>query len=271
MKLATILRELSKPEEERSPDRTFDLTAEFFAYLVSPEAQGLRATGSFYPSGLDGCGRALAFNYLKAPINTVEVEPRLQITVELGHYIHDRFQKMFEKMAHLRSWDFDPEVRILRHTNPWFVSGRCDGIFVLDDDSREGVEIKSINKRDFDRLYDGPLLTHQFQGNIYQGLLHLPRMHYVYICKDNSQVKIFAMPYDKELFHEAMVKIERILLRLQKGKLPKKITPDCVDPKCKFHVVCADESITVERLLDDAARKEIRRELYRWKPTLITA
>jgi hypothetical protein len=263
MKLATVLRELARPEEERAPDYDFDLIRELNEYLVTKEAQGVRSSGSFNPSGLEGCKRALAYNYLKAPVNEVNHDPRLMITFELGHYIHERFQDIFTRMAKRKGWDFIPEMRIIRTLNPWFVSGRCDGLFVLPT-GKEAIEIKSIHKDGFNRLFDRPLYEHQYQGNCYQGLLKVNRMHYLYICKDNSQIKTFVVPFDRELFNSTMGKIERILLKLQDWRLPKRITPDCRDKKCKFLSVCWDESQTVERLLTD----ETRKELEEWKPVI---
>lgn len=266
MKLATILREIARPEEEKLPEHEFHLIDELHEYLLSPEAQDIRATGSFNPSGLDGCKRALAYNYLKAPVNEVHNEPRLMITFELGHYIHERFQTLFERMAKRKGWDFIPEMRIIRTLNPWFVSGRCDGVFGFPQKrkNKEGIEIKSIHKDGFNRLYDRPLDAHQYQGNLYCGLLHLPRMHYLYICKDNSQIKTFAVPFDKELFDGTMEKIERILLKLQDRKLPARITPDCKDPKCKFVEVCWSG-----KTVDDLLQPETRKELRDWEPVIL--
>ena len=270
MKLATVLREIAKPQEERSPEFDFDLKGELHEFLISPEARDIRSTGSFPPSQMQACKRALAYNYLKAPVNDVHIEPRLAITFELGHYIHERFQDMFERMAKRKSWLFIPEMRIIRTLNPWFVSGRCDGVFHVDLDTwkerKEAIEIKSIHKDGFNRLYDRPLWEHQYQGNIYQGLLGTPRMHYLYVCKDNSQIKIFAVPFDRELFDSAMEVIERILLKLQDWRLPKRITPDCKDPQCKFRDVCWSGA-TVETLLEDNPEK--RRELREWEPVIL--
>ena len=264
MKLAKVLREIAKPEEERTPKHAFNLLDELHKYLISPDAREQRASGSFNPSGLEGCKRAMAYNYLRAPVNDVHLEPRLIITFQLGNHIHDRFQWMFAKVARRKGWDFLPEHRIIRTLNPWFISGRCDGVFLIPDAPNEGLEVKSIHKAGFDRLYDVPLLDHQYQGNTYCGLLKIPRMHYLYICKDNSQIKVFSLPFDREMFNDTVGKIERILLKLQDGKLPKRITPDCKDPKCKFREVCWSDS-TVERLMSD----ETREELADWKPTVI--
>lgn len=262
MKLAKTLRKIAHPEDH--PTSQFDLRKELNEFLVSKEMQDIRSTGSFNPSGLEGCHRALAYNYLKAPVNQVNHEPRLMITFELGHYIHERFQILFERMAKRKGWSFIPEMRILRTTNHWFVSGRCDGVFTIPGQDKEGVEIKSIHKNGFDRLYDGPLYEHQYQGNLYCGLLGLPTMSYVYICKDNSQIKVFRVPYDKDMFQGAMQKIERILVKLQQGKLPKRITPACKDPRCKFVLTCWGESLTAERLM----KNETISELRYWKPRL---
>lgn len=264
MKLATVLRDLAKPEEERSPEHEFHLIDEIHEYLMTPEAQGLRSTGSFNPSGLTGCKRAMAYNYLKAPVNEVNFEPRLMITFELGHYIHERFQDMFERMAKRKGWQFIPEMRILRTMNPWFISGRCDGLFILNDGTKEGIEIKSIHKEGFNRIYDRPLFEHQHQGNIYSGLLKFNRMHYMYVNKDSSQIKTFAVPFDRELFDSTMGSVERILLKLQAGKLPKRITPDCHDKKCKFLTVCYSG-----KTVDDLAQADTVKELKLWRPEIL--
>lgn len=270
MKLANVLREIAKPQEERSPEFDFDLKGELHQFLISPACRDVRATGSFPPSQMQACKRALAYNFLQAPVNDIHLEPRLVITFELGHYIHERFQDMFERMAKQKSWVFIPEMRIIRTLNPWFVSGRCDGIFILDVDTprerREGIEIKSIHKDGFNRLYDRPLYEHQYQANIYAGMLHMPRMHYLYVCKDNSQIKTFAVPFDRQLFDSAMEVIERILLKLKEWRLPKRITPDCKDPQCKFNVVCHSGK-TVEDLLENNPEK--RRELREWEPLIL--
>jgi hypothetical protein len=264
MKLATVLRELAKPEEERSSEHPFHLLDELNAYLITPDARQQRATGSFYPSGLEGCKRALAFNYLKAPVNDVHLEPRTMITFELGNHIHDRFQWMFGKIAKRNGWQFIPEMRILRLLNPWFISGRCDGVFILGNGDKEGIEIKSIHQDGFNRLYDRPLYEHQYQGNTYQKLLGFNRMHYLYVNKNSSQLKYFAVPFDRELFDEVAGKIERILLRLQDGRLPKRITPDCRDPKCKFNQVCHMTESDATRFTSD----ETLAELQEWQPLI---
>ena len=91
-------------------------------------------------------------------------------------------------------------------------------------------------------------------------------MHYIYVNKNNSQTKVFAVPFDKELFESQMIKIERILLRLKKGKLPKKIRPDCVDPKCKFNAVCGSDK-TVSNLM----LPETKHQLKFWKPKILNS
>jgi hypothetical protein len=236
MKLATVLRELAKPEEERPAEGAFNLIEELNAYLITPDAREQRATGSFYPSGLEGCKRALAFNYLKAPVNDVHLEPRLIITFELGNHIHDRFQWMFGKLAKRKGWEFIPEMRIIRTLNPWFISGRCDGMFIIDKGQKEGIEIKSIHKAGFDRLYDRPL---------------------------TSALKSFSVPFDRELFENVASKIERILVRLkEQAKLPKRIEPDCKDPRCKFNVVCHQTEGDASPFMSEATAKE----LSEWQP-----
>jgi hypothetical protein len=155
-------------------------------------------------------------------------------------------------------------MRILRTSNPWFISGRCDGVITFESGEKQGVEFKSMHKEGFNRLYDGPLYEHRVQANIYQKLLGLPIMSYMYINKDNSALKVFNLRFDKSLFENIAVRIERILLGLKKGKLPKRIKPGCVDPKCKFNVVC-NSGKTVRNLM----QPETISELKFWKPTIL--
>jgi hypothetical protein len=156
-----------------------------------------------------------------------------------------------------------PEMRIIRTLNPWFISGRCDGMFIIDKGQKEGIEIKSIHKAGFDRLYDRPLYEHQYQGNTYQKLLKFNRMHYLYVNKDTSALKSFSVPFDRELFENVASKIERILVRLkEQAKLPKRIEPDCKDPRCKFNVVCHQTEGDASPFMSEATAKE----LSEWQP-----
>lgn len=236
MKLSDAIRKKKKATTK------FDksMLAELNSFLFTPEFDvefNQRANGCFHPSELYGaCRRRLAYEFLQAPRNQIEIDPRLQLIFEVGHGVHYRLQRLARKMSEKNGWDFTAEVRITPQSNHWFIGGSCDGVWESDDDLM-GLEIKTINKNDFNALLK-PKREHTYQANIYQGTLHLPRMCFWYIAKDNSSMKEYIQPFNQKLFESQMSEVEDILAKLQKGVLPPKIRPDCVDPGCKYNVVC---------------------------------
>ncbi len=259
MKLAQALRKKKEAAEE--PD---SMLAEMFEFIVSPEFErnfNVRTNGCFHPSELyKGCRRRLAYEYLQAPTNDVNRDPRMQMIFEVGHGVHYRLQKMAKRLAERHGWTFNDEVKIRASDNHWYIGGSCDGIWYFANDPipNLGLEIKTINKNDFNALVHQPKKEHIYQGNIYMGCLGIPKMAFWYMCKDNSQMKEFVVEFDQKLFEEQMAEVEDILLQLQKGKLPAKCKTDCVDPGCKYLNVCQKKNIGVKELASDETSKAIK-------------
>jgi hypothetical protein len=226
MRLAQLLRRQAIRPKTSLP---FEIVKDFQAWLSSPEFEDgddpRKRTGSFYPAALHrDCDRAQALEFLKAPRNFVSHDPRLQITFEFGNAMHERLQALFKRWAIRKGWEFVDEVRIGRDTNRWFISGRVDGDFYIPiTDRRLGVEFKTINNDGFKSLYSQPLKEHRTQGNIYLGLApnKIDEMHFIYVNKNTSAMKEFAVYYDKGMFIEDVSRLEEILLLLQRGRIPK--------------------------------------------------
>lgn len=250
--MARLLKFLKEAAEVQKPVTIDSLLREHFSQPGRPPT-----AGRFYPSSLDGvCSRAAALQFIGAPASPVTHDTALQLIFEVGHGVHDRLQKALEVVAAARGMTFTPEIAIPPQTNPWFVSGRIDGLLVQGNYT-SGVEFKTINAAQFNRLYSGPQEKHRFQANIYWGLYKpkLDAFSVFYICKDNSLTKEFHLAYSPALFEEAMTKIEDILIALQREVLPPKVRPDCRDPKCAYRDACWNEA-SIQEALKSAATQE---------------
>lgn len=226
-----------------------NFTAMVLAYYGQPKTSTRQRV--FMPYELfDACPRKMALNYMAAPPDPVSHGGQLSLIFEMGHAIHSLVQRSLEDVAKQQGWRFESEVKIHPDRNRWFISGRCDGVLYRGGHSA-GIEIKSINRKDFDTLYS-PLRSHIHQANLYRGLLRLDGMAILYFCKDNSKLKEFDVPFDDELFEKTLRKIEVILVRLQSGNWPERIRPDCHDPSCPYRTACWNEAI-----LNEVAHREL--------------
>jgi hypothetical protein len=242
-----------------------ELVKDFQKWLSSPAfdvgtpRHQRQRTGSFYPSKWGDCDRSMALEFLKAPQNFVAHDPRLKITFEFGNALHESLQKLFRRHAEHKGWEFLDEVRITRDSNPWFVSGRIDGVHYRPmEDRRSSVEFKSINDSGFASLWNGPLNNHLTQGNLYLGLApySIDEMHYIYVNKNTSAMKEFVRPFDKGLFRHDLKRIEKILHGLQGNRLP--VCHKCT-PGCPFYDInCELQEPTVRQLADPATLEDIK-------------
>lgn len=259
MKLADVLKN-AKRHKRAAGGAVEEFVPRFYEWLCSPAFDRLdtRSRGVFHPSAIIGdCRRALAYDFVHASKNEVRRDPRLQLIFEVGNGIHYQFQKLTAQMCVSRRLTFAAEFPIPRSSNPWFISGRMDGMIDGPDyPAPEGLEYKSINLSGFGRLFDRPLESAHHQGNLYLGLTWKSVMHYIYVCKDNSSIKEFIIPFDQAMFEEDVSTVESILLVMQRNKWPERCRPDCHDPGCVFNKVCWSKA-TVTSLANETTQRDI--------------
>ena len=267
MKLLQAVRKNKAVEEEKP----VSLVTQFQEWLVSEDrfkADPWRNQGArFYPSGFGyDCDRSMALKFCKAPTSPTDRDPRLEIIFKIGDGIHDQLQSLFEKFAKHRGWLFESEVRIKPDENPWFVSGRVDGILVQPlGPRRKGIEIKSINDRDFNALHKAPKREHIEQGNCYVGLKNLNEMHYIYVNKDKSTLKEFIQPPNEALFRESMSRLEHIVLTMQGNRFP--VCANCTK-RCEFHRINREQP---DLMVEDIADAPVKKAIEDFKPTYVRA
>jgi len=265
MRLARVLDHLRKPATDQpAPATDIDLSKLLQQFLSTEEPRRYTPGGRFYPSGLADCDRALGLHWLRAPETVAECDPRLQLTFLFGHSIHDTLQDIFAQIAAKKGWTFEREVKIDRLSNPWFISGRVDGILTIPlTNVTHGIEIKSINNEGYKSLWKAPKIEHVEQGNIYQGLKTIHHMHYLYVNKDKSTHKPFVVPFDTRLFRETMSRFERVLLTMQTGQLP---SCDHCTSRCRFYGINREAP---KANVNTFAHEGDRDDLENWRPTYL--
>lgn len=224
---------------------------------VRPKGRTFRPSDLTYPY----CERAkvaqlagLIDLYDKAPT------PRLQVTFDLGHAIHDIFQTYFwdigqlkgtykctkcDKLyhdlispeacpsgikSHTRSFLKYKEV-VYKHPD-YLISGRCDGIIVTPEGERL-VDFKSIaNKADstsdrqftFEDLKEsGPPDSHLVQLMLYMWISGIHNGHMFYIAKNTSQTLSFAVKYDFSILEPHLNRITELIIMANKLRQGEKV------------------------------------------------
>lgn len=202
-------------------------------------------------------------------------KPSEQLTMDIGSAIHELIQNYFwdvgilkgsfkclkcEKIYHdLVSPTHCPKggpthtkkrmvyKEIIMRNNEYLVSGRCDGILVIDDEEHL-MDIKSIKNRTvkssdrefcFEDLEDGPKPDHVVQLMLYMWISGIHHGHLLYVGKNNSQIRTFYIPYDYSVikpYIDEITYIRDLAKSLQNGEKPELPVP-CGRADCLCHEV----------------------------------
>lgn len=216
-------------------------------------------------------------------IHYEKARPSLQITFDMGNALHELIQGYFwdigilkgtykclkcdkryhdvvsplvcpsGKSTHTRKHLKYKEV-YLRSTTPDLpISGRCDGILVIDG-GLHLMDIKSIksrtlksSEREFcfeDLDLQGPKRDHIVQLNLYLWMAGLEKGHLFYISKNDGKIKTFAIPYTPELLEPYFREIRYLVSTAKALKEGKK--PELPEP-CGRETCPCDEILSVAK------------------------
>lgn len=129
------------------------------------------------------------------------------------------------------------------------LSGKVDGVLQLEDGSKALLEIKSINRDNFQSLLT-PLPKHIEQTHIYMLALGLDKVVFLYECKDNQVLKEYVIPRNEEIIKEYKSVFSLVADAISTNTLPAKIDAgkefeennrktypsECTD--CEYRVLC---------------------------------
>jgi len=216
-------------------------------------------SGVLHPSAVGMCARRGVYELLGYEARNKFSSETLEI-FELGHKVHDIIQTRLREdvpralkalRAELRTWDvseysfreevsYDPETDEL-YLN-YQIGGTCDGILEVSGDGwaqRGVVEIKSIAKSGFEKLTaTSAKKDHLMQSHLYAYRFDCPIIWVVYYCKDNSQMRVYPVLFDEEIFEEAFHRMQMQYSHGQAKTLPDREESWFECKSCKYEHHC---------------------------------
>lgn len=174
----------------------------------------LRSVGGIHPSGAHKCRTRQYFDVVADVSTTEELDPDLFITFEIGHAVHAIVQKVLHRALGPK---FHDEV-LVQLDEALVDGGSADGEW-NEDDWRMVIELKTMGAQ-FLKL-GSPKPEHKLQATIYAKARDAPFIGFLYIHKENSEMKQFILPYDDRIYQDWLVeKVRPIEKGLETGVPP---------------------------------------------------
>lgn len=190
-----------------------------------------RRVGVIHPSEVGFCPRKMYYSYRGQRKEEAHSTKSLRI-FRHGHFIHDMIQ---DELSESFGEAFQREVPAVMEL--YDIYGHADGVIDLPE-MKAGIEIKSINKENFNRLA-GVQKNHKRQGTIYQACLKLPTMVYIYYNKNDDEVRIYTDVFDVDLWNETLELIQEIRTIVVEGDLPPPQTDNrFLCKECSYDYIC---------------------------------
>lgn len=211
-------------------DAFFSEFNSFYSLVMAPDR---RAVGVFHPSQLlSGCPRQSAFEIMGvSPSSCAKtIKASLQRTFDVGTWYHLYIQAILYRAGVLEG----AEVPVINKER--FLNGKADGVIKSSVfGERVVLEIKTMNSWVYAKAPFSPYTKHEFQASLYARELGIKKILYLYINKDNSEIKEFLRPVNEEQLSIADEKMNDIISHVKEGTLPKRI---CADKFCSDALGC---------------------------------
>ena len=192
-----------------------------------------RRLGVYHPSSLasDGvCYRALAYERLGLAPHKKAIGNKMAAWFGMGNVLHDMVQVELGSIRGREGQRFQSEVKCeYKHLN---IMGHCDGTF-----GDWVVELKGISTKGFTALRK-PQRVHIRQVHCYMLALDIPRTIFLYLCRDDGQMKEFRIHFDMAVFRVIVDRIAHVEAFLDRGELPPQDAPEYKCKGCKYEYAC---------------------------------
>lgn len=251
-------RALSLPDRySLQKEDVFDLKASYMSYLKSSYRKSDRS-GVFHPSALGMCGRRNAYEYLGYAHDDKYLDIRTAEIFEFGHLLHGLVQGRLSKLpvpgGSLRVLNEVPTPKGDQLKRLYSLAGTSDSLLEItgSDGSQRGIlEIKSIGAKGMEEVRAiGPKLAHLYQIHIYMYRFDCPIGWVFYYCKDNSEVEVFPLIFDDNIFQEALDKVGGWKKLADAGSLPDREESWFGCKECSYRSTCRPSILERRRKSD---------------------
>lgn len=231
-----VLKQMLEQMDDFDRDKFFVLFNRLYSYVMAPD---LRAKGVFHPSQLlDSCQRADVYELLGTPPSdkvTRNISASLQRTFDVGTWYHLYIQNILYVAGVLEQ----AEVPVINKEG--YINGKGDGVFKAEVFGEKVLlEIKTMNSFNFGKAIFKPFKKHEFQASIYAKELGINKILYLYINKDNSEMREFLVDTNGEMIVTAYKKMDTVISHLEAKTLPPRV---CTEKICDKALQCPYASI----------------------------
>jgi CRISPR/Cas system-associated exonuclease Cas4 (RecB family) len=242
-------------------DDIFDLEGAYTTSLTMLRRDDSRQ-GYFHPSGVGMCRRKQVYEFIRTPfIETTD--PDSTEIFDLGHAIHALVGTKLGAVSAVLAprnigYSLSLEVPFDPNTDELFadlaIGGTTDAVLDIWTDEwhqRSTIEIKSINREGFEAL-KRPKLEHLMQAHLYAFRWKTPIVYVWYYCKDTSKRRVYAVPFTRSVFVQAITYFEELHVHVQRGTLPERDESFYMCPRCEYRETCKPKALTQLRSKEDA-------------------
>ncbi len=181
--------------------------------LSEPRVPKPRPPGWFHAGESGMCPRALFYKF-KAP---KAHEPKTLRKFRVGTMIHEEVQRILGQSK--KQWvECERPVTVTDVETDMVVSGKAD-VFIIENNKRTVVELKSVNTIKFVRDKGEPNKHHVAQLTMYMRALRAEG-YLVYVDKTNLETQTFKVPYVENYFKHLMDKFRKVYEHLTLNTLP---------------------------------------------------
>lgn len=238
VEVQALVKNLHKAVNAPSISTTRDVLWKRFAELYEAMNRPMpRAGGVYSPSSLHGaCERMLFYRMSKVKQsnpNAGNPDAKTQRIFDCGSFWHWYMQTKLYRSGHLEQAEVPIEDAKRK------IKGHGDGILKFDAE-RFLFEIKTMNSYGFAALR-APLEKHINQASIYAKTLGLKRIIFLYINKDNQELKEYIVNVDDKSVESSYKVIDRVDKAVVNKVAPERICKDIFTSdaiSCKFRTHC---------------------------------
>lgn len=181
------------------------------------------------------------------------IRPGTRLIFDVGHAVHGMLEKFYKEALgnQFRSEEF------VGFDDPPLI-GHVDGIWERPGEKDIGMEFKTIGKKGFNEpplsgsSAAHPKVEHIWQVHCYMKCTGLDEFRVLYICKDNSKLKEFVVPWQDDVWQAVLDRCHTVMEAAERQEVPYDLLdgtryPDYYCDECRYLHLCKVGKENVEQ------------------------
>lgn len=194
--------------------------------VTVPVREEVRPGGRLSPSSIGGCQRQAVFRFLGVD-GQLRINPDTELIFEHGHWIHRKWQTIFQDMQavmgikRIEVTGIERKIQIPK----LYIAGALDAGLILPESALDGevvVDVKSINERGWARITDdnAPIAEHVQQLTTYCKSRKAKWGLLLYENKNTQRHKVFVFRVEKKVWTRVKLWAEEVIDAMLNERVP---------------------------------------------------